>query len=91
MISIEKLHQLYKTVLDQEGAKDVIKAHAATVLLLKEYEVQRIKEWGQDVEKSSDTKLRLPLLLIFEDRILATNSEYKKMTTVIRVVSKSNE
>ena len=73
MLPIKKLHQLDKTVLDREEAKDVIKAQAVTVLLLKEYEVQRIKEWGQDVEKSSDTKLRLPLLLRFEDRILATN------------------
>jgi dynein heavy chain, axonemal len=69
-----KLQQLERSILEREEAKEVTKVHGTIMASLLEYENQRIEEWGRDVEFSSQSKLKLPLLIRHPDtRILSVN------------------
>ncbi|RYG70338.1 hypothetical protein EON64_00425, partial [archaeon] len=58
----KKLSELDKAILDREEAKEVIKVYQTIKASLVEFESQKIEEWGRDVEQSSHSKLKLPLL-----------------------------
>ena len=57
-----KLKQLNKTIMQREEAKEVVKVYSTIISSLDDYEHQKIEEWGSDVERSSQAKLKLPLL-----------------------------
>ena len=59
---MEKLKQLDRSVLDREEAKEVVKTYTSLVASLGEYEHLKIEEWGEEIEQSSQAKLKLPLL-----------------------------
>jgi dynein heavy chain len=59
---MSKLKQLNRSIMNREEAKEVAKVYAAIVASLEDYEHQKIEEWGSDVERSSQAKLKLPLL-----------------------------
>lgn len=69
-----KLNQLERSILEREEAKEVSKVFSTIVASLQEFESQKIEEWGRDVELSSHTKLKLPLLVRNpETRLLSVN------------------
>ena len=57
-----KLKQLNKTIMQREEAKEVVKVYSTIISSLTDYEHQKIEEWGSDVERSSQAKLKLPIL-----------------------------
>lgn len=60
---LEKLRQMSpRTVLEREDSKEVVKLSTNVMAMLQEYEVQNVKKWGNSIETSSKTKLKLPLL-----------------------------
>lgn len=61
-IPMEKLKQLSRSILDREEAKPVVKLYVTLVALMAEYEHHKIEEWGRNIERSSQAKLKLPLL-----------------------------
>ena len=61
-LPMEKLKQLDRSVLDREEAKEVVKTYTSLVASLGEYEHLKIEEWGEEIEQSSQAKLKLPLL-----------------------------
>jgi dynein heavy chain, axonemal len=69
-----KLNMLERSILEREEAKEVSKVFSTIVASLLEFESQKIEEWGRDVELSSHTKLKLPLLVRNpETRLLSVN------------------
>jgi dynein heavy chain len=73
-IPMHKLMSLDSNILEREEAKEVVKVYTSIVSLLGEFETQRIEEWGRDVELSSHTKLKLPLVVRNPDtRMLTVN------------------
>lgn len=69
-----KLNQLEKSILEREEAKEVSKVYLTIKASLQEFESQKIEEWGRDVEQSSHSKLKLPLLTRNpENRLLSVN------------------
>jgi dynein heavy chain len=73
-IPFVKLNQLEKTILEREEAKEVSKVYHTIKASLQEFESQKIEEWGRDVEQSSHSKLKLPLLIRNpETRMLCVN------------------
>lgn len=62
-IPMNKLNQLDRTIIEREEAKEVSKVFYTIVALLQEFENQKIDEWSRDVEQSSQSKLKLPLLV----------------------------
>jgi len=58
-----KLNQLDKSIIEREEAKEVAKVFTTIVTLLQEFETQKIDEWSREVEQSSQSKLKLPLLV----------------------------
>jgi dynein heavy chain, axonemal len=73
-IPMTKLNQLERSILEREEAKEVSKVFSTIVASLQEFESQKIEEWGRDVELSSHTKLKLPLLVRNpETRLLSVN------------------
>jgi dynein heavy chain len=62
-IAYVKLNLLDKSILDREEAKEVNKVYSTIMASLKEFETQKIEEWGREVELSSHAKLKLPLLV----------------------------
>ena len=61
-LPMEKLKDLDRSVLDREEAKEVVKTYTSLVASLGEYEHLKIEEWGEEIEQSSQAKLKLPLL-----------------------------
>jgi dynein heavy chain len=74
-IPFAKLQQLDANILEREEAKEVIKVFSnIRNASLTEFETQKIDEWGRDVEQSSHSKLKLPLLTRnAETRLLTVN------------------
>ncbi len=73
-IPFVKLNQLEKSILEREEAKEVSKVYHTIKASLQEFESQKIEEWGRDVEQSSHSKLKLPLLTRNADtRLLTVN------------------
>jgi hypothetical protein len=57
-----KIRKLDKSVMESEEARDVIKDYTAFQGQLSDYEREQIEAWGAEVEKSSQAKLKNPLL-----------------------------
>ena len=57
-----KLRLLNDSIMERDEAREVVKVYSTIMSSLDDYEHQKIEEWGTDVEKSSQAKLRLPLL-----------------------------
>ena len=74
-IPMEKMQGLDRNILDREEAKEVTKVQRAIMSSLLDFERQKIKEWGCDVDATSSAKLELPLLRRLDDesRQLMTN------------------
>jgi dynein heavy chain len=73
-IPMTKLQQLDRSITEREEAKEVLKVYKTIVQLLQEFENQKIDEWSRDVEQSSQSKLKLPLLVRNPDtRLLGVN------------------
>ena len=72
---MEKMQGLDRNILDREEAKEVTKVQRAIMSSLLDFEKQKIKEWGCDVDATSSAKLELPLLRRLDDesRQLMTN------------------
>ena len=62
MLKLRQLNNNNKTIMEREEAKEVVKVYATIIASLEDYEHQKIEEWGADVERSSQAKLKLPLL-----------------------------
>jgi len=61
-IPMQKLQMLHRSVLEREEAKEVTKVHENIYESLNEYVTTKVTEWSHNVEHSSQTKLKLPLL-----------------------------
>ena len=61
-IPMAKLQQMERSILEREEAKEVSKVYSTIISSLQEFENQKIEEWARDVEFSSQSKLKLPLL-----------------------------
>jgi dynein heavy chain len=73
-IPFVKLNQLDRSILEREEAKEVTKVYHTIKASLQEFESQKIEEWGRDVEQSSHSKLKLPLLIRNQEtRLLTVN------------------
>ena len=73
-IPMVKLQLLERSILEREEAKEVSKVFATIMASLNEYENQKIEEWARDVEFSSQSKLKLCILVRNpETRILSVN------------------
>jgi len=57
-----KIRQLNKDIMNREEAKEVMKVYTTIMSSLDDFEHQKVEEWGADVERSSQAKLKLPLL-----------------------------
>jgi dynein heavy chain len=74
MEPFRKMQELSQSVLEREEAKEVCKIYLAIVMSLQEYENQKVEEWGRDIKASSQSKLKLPLLLRdAKSRLLSVN------------------
>ncbi len=62
MAKLRQLNNNNKMIMEREEAKEVVKVYATIIASLEDYEHQKIEEWGSDVERSSQAKLKLPLL-----------------------------
>ena len=56
-----KLQKLSK-MMNTDESKEILKRYHLLRSTLEEYVVQKVGEWGRDVENASQSKLRLPLL-----------------------------
>ena len=73
-IPMEKMQELDRNILDREEAKEVIKVQKAIMSSLLDFERQKVREWGHDVETITGAKLELHLLRRMEEsRKLVTN------------------
>jgi dynein heavy chain len=73
-IPMEKMQELDRNILDREEAKEVIKVQRAIMSSFIDFERQKVKEWGHDVETITGAKLELNLLRRKEEsRKLVTN------------------
>ena len=61
---MSKMRGLSKEIIEREDSKEVLKTYASLIGMLEDYDEERIEEWGSDMERSSDVKLKLPLLRI---------------------------
>ena len=59
---MSKIRKLDKSVMESEEARDVIKDYTAFQGQLSDYEREQIEAWGAEMEKSSQAKLKNPLL-----------------------------
>ena len=59
---MEKLKRLEKKVMEREEARDVVKDYTAFQGQLSDFEREQIEAWGGSVERSSQAKLKNPLL-----------------------------
>ena len=63
MEPMRKLRDLNKSVMEREESKEVINLYTTLMNSLGDYEHARIEEWGADLEKNSEAKLKLNLLV----------------------------
>ena len=61
-LPMEKLKRLERKVMEREEARDVVKDYTAFLGQLSDYERSQIEAWGGSVERSSQAKLKNPLL-----------------------------
>lgn len=61
-LPLEKLKSLDRKILEREDARDSVKMYAAFLGQLADFEREKIQDWGQSIEVSSQAKLRNPLL-----------------------------
>ncbi|CAE7205816.1 ODA4, partial [Symbiodinium sp. KB8] len=62
-VPMAKIRELGRALMDREEAKEVAKVHTTIMASLEDFEQAKIEEWGSDLEASSESKLRLPLLV----------------------------
>ena len=60
---MESLKRLDSAILDRDGAKGAIKSYTSLVSQLSDYEAEVIGRWEENIETSSLSKLKLPLLV----------------------------
>lgn len=80
-LPMSKIRELSRSVLEREETKEVTKMYATLMASLDDYEHAKLEEWAADVERSSEVKLRLPLLSRgksdasseIEEKLLAVN------------------
>lgn len=60
---MDRLSQLSQSIQDREEYKDVQKLYASLCKNLREFEDQKIKQWEQGVEESTEEKLNQFLLV----------------------------
>ena len=78
--------ELGSTQAEREEAKEVNKLFVSLMTSLEEYKMQKIEEWGRDVESSSQAKLKLPLLRRDDEtRLLSVNFD-KDLDKLLREV-----
>ena len=59
---MSKLRDLHATVMEREESKEVIKLYTTLMSSLEDYEHQKVEEWGGDVDRTTQAKLKLSLL-----------------------------
>jgi dynein heavy chain len=60
---LDKLRECDETIMDLEQAKDAVKVYTNLVANFSEFERNHIDEWSAGIEKSSKSKLKLPILV----------------------------
>lgn len=71
---MEKLLKLSNNILDKDEGKEVVKTYKGTMAKLQEFEAERVKMLGQDVQGSILNKLKAKLLVRDpETRLLTVN------------------
>ena len=60
--SVRRLSQMPGIIMQREEAQEVIRTEQGIRDSIDEYVMQKIEEWGRDVETTSHAKLKLPLL-----------------------------
>ena len=60
--SIRRLSQMPGIIMQREEAQEVLRMEQGIRDSIDEYVMQKIEEWGRDVETTSHAKLKLPLL-----------------------------
>ena len=60
--SVRRLSQMPGIIMKREEAQEVIRTEQGIRDSIDEYVMQKIEEWGRDVETTSHAKLKLPLL-----------------------------
>jgi dynein heavy chain len=83
---MEKLKQMNRAVLDREEAREVVKTYTSLVASLGEYEHVKIEEWGEEIESSSQSKLKLPLLIRNPETGLLSVNFDPKLVELLREV-----
>jgi dynein heavy chain len=59
---VRRLSSLPGIIMQREEAQEVVRMETAISESIDEYVMQKIEEWGRDVETTSHAKLKLPLL-----------------------------
>lgn len=57
-----KIRSLNKDIMAREESKEVVKLYGTIMAAMDEFEHAKVEEWGADVERSSQEKLKLPLI-----------------------------
>jgi dynein heavy chain, axonemal len=61
-IPINKLKTLDKKILDRDDVRDVIKLYTYLIGQFSDFDLEKIESWGENIETTSQSKLRNPLL-----------------------------
>lgn len=80
-----KIQELGPSITEREEYKDVLKLYNSITKAIKEYEQTKILQWEQEVEASSQEKLKQPLLTKDEMGILRVNFD-PALTRLLREV-----
>ncbi len=83
---MSKIRALNRDIMSREEAKEVMKVYTATMSSLDDYEHQKVEEWGADVERSSQSKLKLPLLTRAKDAAGDSDVEAQLLSVRTRCV-----
>jgi len=70
-LPLEKLKTLDKAILEREDTRDVLKLYTALLGQLSDFDHEKIENWGESIEDSSQSKLKNSLLI----RAAETTSE----------------
>lgn len=70
---MDSLQTLNRGILEREEVKEVTKIYEVVVDSLKEYRKDKLLAWCADVDQTSQSKLKLPLLKRCEDKTLQVN------------------
>ena len=57
-----KLQSMPNHILESDESKEILKRYHSLRSSLEDFVIQKVGEWGRDVENASQSKLRLPLL-----------------------------